>query len=254
MIGKKFGRLTITEFAGMYEFPSGQKRKSYLCQCECGNEKIVLVSGLRSKQTQSCGCLHKEIMSGRMIDLTGKRFGKLVVTGERKKIGINYHWLCKCDCGNYKYTNGASLRHGRSKSCGCGQGGVIHGLSSQPGPYNKYLRKDPVKKLRHNIGVAVRDALKVNGGSKRGYSIFDYLPYTFVELKSHLESQFDSWMSWNNYGGRNDNPERTWHVDHVIPQANFNFKSMDDPQFLECWSLENLQPLEKKANMSKGAR
>ena len=52
---------------------------------------------------------------GRLIDLTGCRFGRLVVLkrGEDKK------WLCICDCGNEKSTTGELLRTGRTKSCGC---------------------------------------------------------------------------------------------------------------------------------------
>jgi len=49
------------------------------------------------------------------IDLIGKRFGRLVVTayaGHGKR-------TCVCDCGAHVDVLGKSLRHGRSKSCGC---------------------------------------------------------------------------------------------------------------------------------------
>jgi hypothetical protein len=56
----------------------------------------------------------------RLIDLTGKRFGRLVVI-ERAKNGENgkAQWLCKCDCGNTKIVSGTDLRKGSCKSCGC---------------------------------------------------------------------------------------------------------------------------------------
>lgn len=55
-------------------------------------------------------------------DLTGKRFGRLVVlrdTGIRKQRGIHseHLYLCKCDCGQYRNVLGADLRTVRS--CGC---------------------------------------------------------------------------------------------------------------------------------------
>ena len=59
-----------------------------------------------------------------IIDLTGKRFGRLTVlemgesryqpNGKRR-----IFWKCKCDCGKIKEVEGASLREGRTTSCGC---------------------------------------------------------------------------------------------------------------------------------------
>ena len=57
---------------------------------------------------------------GTIKDLTGKIFGKLVVT---KNQGIHEKrrtamWLCKCDCGNEKTIAAHDLKHGTT-SCGC---------------------------------------------------------------------------------------------------------------------------------------
>jgi len=54
-------------------------------------------------------------------DLLGQRFGRLKVISESKKRYSNglVLWDCICDCGNKKTVNGASLRNGKSKSCGC---------------------------------------------------------------------------------------------------------------------------------------
>lgn len=55
------------------------------------------------------------------IDLTGKRFGKLIVvyeTTNRSGSG-SLLWLCKCDCGGTKEIISASLRSGATTSCGC---------------------------------------------------------------------------------------------------------------------------------------
>lgn len=56
-----------------------------------------------------------EAMS-KLIDLTGLRYGKLVVTGPADVKGW---WATKCDCGSTKVIRGASLRSGNTKSCGC---------------------------------------------------------------------------------------------------------------------------------------
>lgn len=54
-------------------------------------------------------------------DITGQRFGRLVVLGitnERDKRRAR-KWLCQCDCGNTKVVSGSALRGGDTQSCGC---------------------------------------------------------------------------------------------------------------------------------------
>jgi len=55
-----------------------------------------------------------------LIDLTGKRFGKLIVIerdfAEREK-NKTPHWKCICDCGIVKSVSGKSLRGGFTKFC-----------------------------------------------------------------------------------------------------------------------------------------
>lgn len=54
---------------------------------------------------------------GKMIDVTNKRFGSLVVLYPIKKDRI--YWHCKCDCGNEIDVESGNLRAGRTQSCGC---------------------------------------------------------------------------------------------------------------------------------------
>lgn len=55
----------------------------------------------------------------RCIDLTGQRFGKLVVL-ERAENGAGRiaRWRCRCDCGRETVVYGTSLRRGITRSCG----------------------------------------------------------------------------------------------------------------------------------------
>lgn len=59
---------------------------------------------------------------GKLIDLTGQRFGSLVVLekAESRKVkhGTVTRWKCQCDCGVIKTVNGTGLRGGRIKTCG----------------------------------------------------------------------------------------------------------------------------------------
>lgn len=57
----------------------------------------------------------------RLIDLTGRRFGRLTVTGRfpGNMYKTQVAWECQCDCGGVLVTIGASLRRGAVNSCGC---------------------------------------------------------------------------------------------------------------------------------------
>lgn len=55
----------------------------------------------------------------KLIDLTGKRFGRLTVIERTKSKGKNTVWLCKCDCGKTTTSDGYQLRKGITVSCGC---------------------------------------------------------------------------------------------------------------------------------------
>lgn len=53
-------------------------------------------------------------MGSLIFDITGKRFGRLVVLEKAKG-----KWLCLCDCGNRKLIASGALRSGSTRSCGC---------------------------------------------------------------------------------------------------------------------------------------
>lgn len=53
-------------------------------------------------------------------NLTGQRFGRLVVIERAPKIsGKKPRWICQCDCGNTKEVAAAALKSGGVRSCGC---------------------------------------------------------------------------------------------------------------------------------------
>jgi hypothetical protein len=60
LVGQRFGRLVVVK---------REKNKGHhlmwFCLCDCGETKIISSSNLRTKYTQSCGCLRKEIMKER---------------------------------------------------------------------------------------------------------------------------------------------------------------------------------------------
>lgn len=66
-----------------------------------------------------------------MKDLTGKRFGRLVVKSRAgSDSNKNATWLCECDCGSVVVKTGLNLRCGDTKSCGCLQKEIARNLMS----------------------------------------------------------------------------------------------------------------------------
>ena len=120
LIGGTFGRLTV--LSRDQNTKAGKAR--WKCRCFCGSLVSIVGSSLISGLTRSCGCLQKDIVSAaRSIDLTGKRFDRLVVLSrvpsKRHRGQAVVYWKCMCDCGAQVCIRTASLCNGNTRSCGC---------------------------------------------------------------------------------------------------------------------------------------
>lgn len=60
LTGKRFGRLTVIERAGNVD---GNHSRTWLCQCDCGNKKVIRGAVLNRGGAISCGCYAKEVSS-----------------------------------------------------------------------------------------------------------------------------------------------------------------------------------------------
>jgi hypothetical protein len=104
-------------------------------------------------------------------------------------------------------------------------------------------KHNPKYRLDGCIATAIGRCLR---GEKNYRKWQQLVGYSINELCNHLQSLFLPGMTWENYG--------EWHVDHIKPKSWFTYQHAEDKQFLECWSLKNLQPLWSKDNESKGNR
>lgn len=125
LAGNRFGHLTVVKREKNHISDSGKTVSAmWLCKCDCGNEIVVQGLNLKNGHIKSCGCYRKEFSSKKIDDLTGKRFGKLVVL-ERADNTISpcgqpqTQWKCRCDCGNVIAVRAQLLKSGKTKSCGC---------------------------------------------------------------------------------------------------------------------------------------
>lgn len=126
--------------------------------------------------------------------------------------------------------------------------------------YEQKAKDNLELKIRRRVRNSVYCALLRNGFEKGG-SILSKLSYSIQELRSHLESMFESWMNWENWGvydpdtwNDNDSDTWTWQIDHIIPQSSLIYNSMDHPNFEKCWALDNLRPYSAKLNLQENNR
>lgn len=58
-------------------------------------------------------------MARKAIDLSGQRFGRLIVIRLIETDIVGAVWKCRCDCGNEVDVRASCLRSGNTRSCGC---------------------------------------------------------------------------------------------------------------------------------------
>lgn len=110
---------------------------------------------------------------------------------------------------------------------------------------NKTKRKrrdnDSLYKFRENIRGCIGRVFRDKGISKSSKA-FDILGCDFKFFKSYIESQFEPWMTWDNYGlpkGNTIVPNKTWDLDHKIPLST----AKDELDAIKLNHYTNFQPL-----------
>ncbi len=101
------------------------KKRLYLCECNCGFKKEVRDDALKTQQSQFCmKCRHqsKEIKKG-------DKFGLWTVLKEVDAEEKRKHYEVQCECGFIRVLKGIRLRFGDSigcRSCGSAKHGLVH--------------------------------------------------------------------------------------------------------------------------------
>ena len=119
LAGKRFYKLLVIKRANA---PENDKsgRAFWLCQCDCGKEKIISSHYLLNKETKSCGC-HRTKWKSK--DFSGKKINHLLILKEvknpKKTKNHGRYYLCKCDCGEEKVIRIDGIISGKVVSCGC---------------------------------------------------------------------------------------------------------------------------------------
>jgi hypothetical protein len=105
--------------------------------------------------------------------------------------------------------------------------------------YNKNKRLvDPLFKLTGNIRVLIKNSIKYKN-HKKNTKTENILGCSFEQFKKYLESKFESWMTWDNYGLYNGKPNYGWDIDHIIPTS----IALTEEEIINLNHHKNLQPL-----------
>ena len=97
---------------------------------------------------------------------------------------------------------------------------------------------DPCFKLLSNLRRRVCHAIT---DGHRSFHTKELVGCDIKELMRHLESKFQSGMTWENYG--------EWHVDHIKPCSSFDLTDINQQKM--CFNWMNLQPLWALENIRK---
>lgn len=85
LTGRVFGELTVVNRAPDYILPCGKPQVMWNCKCSCGNEFTTRALQLKNGDSQSCGHLHREIVS--MLSQEKRSINTYDLSGE---YGIGY--------------------------------------------------------------------------------------------------------------------------------------------------------------------
>jgi len=102
-------------------------------------------------------------------------------------------------------------------------------------------RNDNLYRFKGNLRGLIYRSITRNGYDKDGRSE-EILGCSYDEFIKHIESQFEDWMNWGNYGNPEDGivePNKTWDIDHIIPTSS----AINESEVIKLNHFTNLQPL-----------
>jgi hypothetical protein len=118
---------------------------------------------------------------------------------------------------------------------------IKYQLEFNRGYKREYRKRTPVRIYRLQAN-RMRKLLK-SVGNEKSLRTVEYLGCSVEELMKYLEQQWQSGMSWDNYGYEG------WHIDHIRPCNSFDLTDAEQQKI--CFHHTNLQPLWAEDNLRK---
>lgn len=104
-------------------------------------------------------------------------------------------------------------------------------------------KNDPIFKMRDSVRKLIYKSI-CRGGYTKKSKTYEILGCSHEQFKLYLESKFESWMDWDNYGKYNGELNYGWDIDHIIPNSN----GINEEEIIKLNHYTNLQPLCSKVN------
>lgn len=156
---------------------------------------------------------------GKLIDMIGKKYGRLSIFARAPNSGTRAAWHCVCDCGNKLVAEGKKLRSGHTKSCGC---------------------------YRAEVTCPAQGKANTKHGKSRtkGYRRFHSRLREITEIK-----QRPKWANMDKIREIYVNRPDGCHVDHIVPLKGRNVSGLHVEYNLQYLSIEENM---RKHNTYKG--
>jgi hypothetical protein len=106
------------------------------------------------------------------------------------------------------------------------------------GYFRKRKKEDPLFKLSINIRTLIGNSFR-NKGVRKNSKTALILGCSIQEFKEYLETNFEIWMNWDNYGKYNGELNHGWDIDHKIPLKT----AVTEEELTRLSNHTNLQPL-----------
>jgi hypothetical protein len=277
LTGLVFGRLTAMKYRGYSS--DGKYRSLWVCNCICGKEVIIEGASLVRGLSESCGCLRKEL-----VKMQFRTHGFIAGTKLQKSFWNRWNTIRqRCDnpnssgfrcygakgiklCGRWhKFENfrddmwESFLKHHKENN---GDTSIerrdVKGNYELSNCYwatkaiqdkNKRITPKVIDYGEHiRLSTHIRKTLNelIHKENFKSKIFVEYFGLSVQEFRSYIESLWEPWMSWDNYGMYLRKGPRTWQIGHVIPVYMLDCSTAQGRK--DCWIYTNLKPQDSHFN------
>ena len=168
----------------------------------------------------------------------GKKYSKKYYQDNRDKI--------KADSAEYYNKNSEAINDKRRKYTDEERIELERTSKDRHRAYEAKYRKerkerDPLFKLLVDTRSLIHSTFR-RGGKVKSTTTEKLLGCTIDQFKSHLESNFEGWMTWDNKGNPKDGIlelNKSWDIDHIVPLSS----ATTEEELIALNHYTNLQPL-----------
>ncbi len=277
MIGLSFNELTVIEFAGRNKF----KRALWQCLCSCGNTTVVSSLCLRNGDTKSCGCLNIKLIKERFTkhgfsqgkNTIDKRFYSIWQNMKNRclnsKDAVYFYYGARgikvCDGWLESFENfrddmyESYLKHVK-------EFGFLNTSLDRIDSNGNYIKDNckwstDLEQARNkrntsateNYDLHISNRRKIRGlishilkhHNYNSPTLERYLGLSIIEFRNYIQSLWEPWMTWNNYG----QGKGKWEIDHIEECNRFDLSKENN--LLICFNYKNLRPYDSIKNRER---